>query len=100
MARHPQALDDATRCRAGADRARRPPAVRLAMGLWPPVEAVPLHDAGEALALAGGGYVNELTGREHAGVDLVADRQLPHGVGRHLAQMAQRGQILEMTQLA
>ena len=61
---HAGALEDAGRRGAGADRAGRPvDAVGAVRGLLA-AEVVALHDAGEALALAHGGDVDEVAGGE------------------------------------
>ena len=72
---------------------RRPPAVRLTVGLGSTAEAVALDHAREALALAGGRYVNELTHVEDAHVDLVANLHAVDHIGRHFTQVAQRWQV-------
>ena len=71
---HPQALEDAARGGAGADGAGR---AVLALGAVPgaqTVEAVPLHDAGGALALGRAGDVDARAGGEHVRADLLAER--------------------------
>ncbi len=55
------------------------------------VEAVPLHDTGEALALAGGGNVDHLAGLEGLGLDLLAQRVLAGVSGPQLEQVTARG---------
>ena len=64
---HPDALEHATGGGAGADRARLAVVAVGTVGGADAVEAVPLHDTGEALALAGAGHVDDLAGLE--GVD-------------------------------
>jgi hypothetical protein len=72
---HPDALEDAGRRRARPDGAGcAVNAVRAVAGPLA-LEAVALHDAGEALALAVPGDVDRLTGGEQLGGDLLARAQ-------------------------
>src|SRR5580693_4946255 len=91
-ARHPHALEHVPRGRARADGAGRPVlalgAVRGAQAL----EAVPLHDAREALALALACHVHVLAAGEDLGGDLLADRVLRRVVGAQLGNVPARGQ--------
>src|SRR6266702_7401165 len=50
------------------------------------LEAVPLHDAREALALAGAGHVDHGATGEHLGGDLLADRVLARVGGAQLGE--------------
>src|ERR1700747_813981 len=63
-------------------------AVRGAQAL----EAVPLHDARGALALAPAGHVHVLSAGEHLGGDLLPERVLRRVVGAQLGQVPARGQ--------
>ena len=64
----------------------RAPAVRLAVRLRAAPEVVALHDAREALALAGADDVDTLALASMSGVDLVAQRDAVQVRRRHLAQ--------------
>src|SRR3954452_10540352 len=70
---HPGALEDVSGSGAGADGpGRAVVAVRTVRGAGA-VEAVPLHDTGVALALAGARHVDLLAGGEELGAELLAD---------------------------
>src|ERR671933_1572600 len=79
-ARHAHALEDAARRGAGTDRARLAVVAVRTVGGADTGEAVPLHDARGALALGAADDVDDLTGLEHLGGDLLAGGVL-RGVG-------------------
>ena len=90
-ASHARALEHASRRGAGADRAGLAVVAVGTVRGADTVETVALHDTGEALALAGAGHVDLLTGSEQLGAELLTD-----GVGRgvsgaDLDQVATRG---------
>src|SRR5205085_2461133 len=89
LARPLGALEDASRRRARAAGSWRALAVGLTVRPRTTLEAVPLDDAGEALALRGADDVDHLADLEHRGVAPIADRDLA-AVGAQLAQVAQR----------
>src|SRR5690606_40261683 len=71
--RHAHALEDAAGRGAGADRSRLAVVAVRTVGGADTSEAVSLHDAGEALALARGGDVDDVAGGEQVRGDLLAD---------------------------
>ena len=73
VAGHLDALDHAAGVGAGADGTGGAGAVRLAVRLWAAAEAVPLHDAGETVALRRAGNVDDVAGLEDLAADLLAD---------------------------
>jgi hypothetical protein len=85
---HARVLEDAPRRRTGANRTGSAVVVR-AVGLWATPEVMPGNDAGEALALAHPGHVDQLPRLEQAHVDLLTDAVLVHRVDPHLAHGAQ-----------
>src|ERR1700712_4437082 len=70
VAGHAQALEDATRSGAGADRTGLAVVAVRTVRSADAVETVALHDAGEALALAGGGDVDDAARGEDLRGDL------------------------------
>src|SRR4051794_10203703 len=87
---HPQTLEDPAGGGAATDRARLAVVAVGAVGGADPVEAVPLHDTRETLALAGAGDVDLLAGGEDVGTELLAEGVVG-GVGRtDLDDMAAR----------
>src|SRR4051812_8607440 len=87
-ARHAHALEDAARRGAGADRARRAVLALSAVGGAQALEAVPLHDAGGALALGPADDVDPLARLEDLGRDLLARRVLAGVRGADLGDEA------------
>ena len=87
LASHASALEHPCRCGAGPYRARRPVVLVVAMAGALAVKVVALHAAGEALALAHGGDVDLVPGRQQADGQLLADLVL--GRVRH-PQLHQR----------
>ena len=102
VAGHLRALEDPGRRGAGADRARRAVVLVVAVRRALALEVVPLHAAGEALALGDRGDVDLLAGGEDRGVDLLADRvaarvveaqldEAPSGLDRGRREVARLG---------
>ena len=88
---HPQALEDAARGGAAADRAGLAVVAVRAVGGADAVEAVPLHDTGEALALGRADDVDVLAGLEQLDRDLLAELVARRRRGADLDQVAARG---------
>src|SRR5262249_11136697 len=88
---HLHALEHVPRESTAANRSRRAVLALSAVRGAKALEAVPFHDAGEALALALGRYVDDLAGLELLGGDLVADRVLLGVTGPKLHEVAPRG---------
>src|SRR5207248_4798646 len=86
---HAQALEYTAWGRPRADRARRAPAVRLAMGLARAAEAVPLDYALEALALGGTDDVDQLPNLENGDVEPLANFELARIADAPLTEVAQ-----------
>src|SRR5262249_27327003 len=78
--RHAHALEDASRGRARSDRAGRAVLALDTVASAKAVEAVPLHDTGEALALGLAGDVDQLSFSEGVDGHLLTKRVLA-GVG-------------------
>src|SRR5687767_9297354 len=90
---HAGALPDAAGVGPRADRAGRPMMVG-AVRLRPALEVVAGDDAGEAVALADPGHVNELSGLEQADLQLLADLVAVGRVEAHLADVLRVLEVL------
>ncbi len=99
MSGHLQPFDHATGLGAGADGAGGTGAVGLTVGAGAAVEAVALHDAGEAAALRGPRHVDELALLEYLAADLLADFPISDVVHAELAKVAELSQTLHVTLL-
>src|SRR5262249_58145659 len=85
------ALDPRRGGGAPADRAGRPVLALGAVGGAQALEAVPLHHAGGALALAPPGHIDQVTRAERLGGDFLPERVLVSVVGAQLDQVAAGG---------
>src|SRR4029450_10682972 len=87
---HLQALEHATRGRRATDGTGRPVLALGAVRRAEALEAVTLHDAGGALALAGADDVDLGHAVEHVGVQLLADLVVAGVLGAQFHQVPPR----------
>src|SRR5690606_18680641 len=88
---HAHSLEDPAGGRSATDRARLAVVAVCTVAGRDTGEAVALHDTGEALALGGAGRVDDLTGLEDLGGELLAGRVVRGIRGAQLDEVAARG---------
>ncbi len=93
---HPQTFEDATRCGGRTDGAGSAHAVGLAVRFGATVEAMTFDYARKALALGSADDIYPLSHREHADIELLPALIAADIIRPHFAQVAQRGQLLQM----